>query len=63
VKIGCLFQKIYSMLKKINIASPALSELTDGMETLMKNYGFSIQKVIKTPGWTGCNQFVFKKDT
>jgi SAM-dependent methyltransferase len=33
------------------------------METLMKNYGFSIQKVIKTPGWTGCNQFVFKKDT
>ncbi len=33
------------------------------MESLMKDYGFSIQKVIKTPGWTGCNQFVFQKDS
>lgn len=31
------------------------------IEDLIVNYGFERHRVIETMGWTGCNQFVFRK--
>lgn len=33
------------------------------IEKLMKEYGFIKYRIIEILGWTGCNQFVFKKIT